>query len=166
MKVKFRMLFLFTLLIMLPCSACSEQSFPPDAGIGPNIQYAGGPVSERQDVRQFEPPPEAYKACEGKIAGSPAQLASPRGETITGTCEEKDGKLFLRPDRLKGGPGDRHHGPPPEAYEACEGKIVGSPGQFTDRRGNIVKGICEKEGERLLLRPDWLKANTGREQRR
>lgn len=48
------------------------------------------------------PPPEAYKACEGKSAGSAAQFTDPRGETMKGTCEEEDGKLVLRPDANKG----------------------------------------------------------------
>jgi hypothetical protein len=37
------------------------------------------------------PPPEAYKACEEKSAGSLAQFVNPQGQIITGTCEEKDG---------------------------------------------------------------------------
>jgi hypothetical protein len=55
--------------------------------------------------RQFSgnrptPPPEAYKACEGKSAGAPASLTGPQGETVTGTCEDMGGKLALRPDFL------------------------------------------------------------------
>jgi hypothetical protein len=49
------------------------------------------------------PPPKAYKACEGKKAGSVAQFVSPRGETVKGTCEEADGNMVLRPDVLKDG---------------------------------------------------------------
>lgn len=46
------------------------------------------------------PPPEAYCACEGKNAGDKAEFVSPRGDTVTGTCEEdRDGeRLVLRPD--------------------------------------------------------------------
>ena len=54
--------------------------------------------------QQITPPPEAYKACEGKSVGSAAQVVDQRGETVKGTCVEKDGKLFLRPDRSKGDP--------------------------------------------------------------
>jgi hypothetical protein len=49
------------------------------------------------------PPPEAYKACEGKSAGSTSQFVNPREETITGTCEQEGNQLVLRPDRNKGG---------------------------------------------------------------
>lgn len=45
-----------------------------------------------------KPPPEAYKACEGKKAGATARFTTPRGDTITGTCEELDGQLVLKPD--------------------------------------------------------------------
>jgi len=53
------------------------------------------------------PPPEAYKACEGKTVGSTAQFVDPRGETLKGTCGEENGKLVLRPDRGGGGSGPR-----------------------------------------------------------
>jgi heavy metal sensor kinase len=67
------------------------------------------------------PPPEAYKACQGKRVGSTAQFVDRRGETVRGTCEEDEGKLVLRPNprfrdesrRPMGGePVDR---PPPPA---------------------------------------------------
>ena len=46
------------------------------------------------------PPPEAYTACEGKSEGDTAEFTSPRGDTVTGTCEyDRDGdRLVLRPD--------------------------------------------------------------------
>jgi two-component system, OmpR family, heavy metal sensor histidine kinase CusS len=47
------------------------------------------------------PPPEAYKACEGKSAGSVSQFIDPRGETLKGTCEQENGRLVLRPDRSR-----------------------------------------------------------------
>jgi two-component system, OmpR family, heavy metal sensor histidine kinase CusS len=59
------------------------------------------------------PPPEAYKACEGKKLGSTAQFADPHGETLKGTCEEENGKLVLRPDANKEDrPGTRRFPPP------------------------------------------------------
>ena len=53
--------------------------------------------------QQLNPPPEAYKACEGKIAGSggASQFVGPRGGTVSGICKELNGKLILRPDRPK-----------------------------------------------------------------
>ncbi len=47
----------------------------------------------------------------------------------------------------------RHHGPPPEAYTACEGKSAGDSAEFVSPRGETVKGTCELEGDRLVLRP-------------
>jgi len=52
--------------------------------------------------------------------------------------------------RSRGG----HQGPPPEAYTACECKEAGDTAQFESPHGDIVTGICEEEGDRLVLRPD------------
>ncbi len=63
-----------------------------------------------QNQRHLRPPLEAYSACEGKNAGDTAEFVSPRGDTVTGTCEqERDGdQLFLRPDHPpKGDSGGR-----------------------------------------------------------
>lgn len=54
--------------------------------------------ANRGDRRPQGPPPEAYSACEGKNAGDVAQFTDPRGETVTGTCEQQDDRLALRPD--------------------------------------------------------------------
>ncbi len=48
----------------------------------------------------------------------------------------------------------RHHGPPPEAYTACEGKTVGDRAEFVDQRGETLTGTCQQEDDRLVLRPD------------
>ncbi len=48
--------------------------------------------------RPPSPPPEAYTACEGKSAGDRAEFESPRGDMVTGTCEEEGDRLVLRPD--------------------------------------------------------------------
>ncbi len=49
------------------------------------------------------PPPEAYAACEGKSAGDTAEFESPRGDTVTGTCEQDGERLVLRPDHPPSG---------------------------------------------------------------
>lgn len=54
--------------------------------------------ANRGDRRPQGPPPEAYSACEGKNAGDEAQFTDPRGETVTGTCEQQGDRLVLRPD--------------------------------------------------------------------
>jgi hypothetical protein len=48
------------------------------------------------------------------------------------------------------------HGPPPEAYTACEGKSEGDTASFESPRGDTITGTCaqEKNGDRLVLRPD------------
>jgi hypothetical protein len=50
--------------------------------------------------------------------------------------------------------GRRHHGPPPEAYTACEGMAAGDTAEFISPRGDTVTGTCEADGDRLVLRPD------------
>ena len=50
--------------------------------------------------------------------------------------------------------GGRRHGPPPEAYTACEDKSEGDAAEFVSPRGDTVTGTCEYEGDRLVLRPD------------
>ena len=52
--------------------------------------------------------------------------------------------------------GRRHHGPPPEAYTACEGKSAGDTAEFVSPHGDKVTGTCEceQDSKRLVLRPD------------
>tara|TARA_R110001583_G_scaffold28426_2_gene100878 strand:- start:15544 stop:15795 length:252 start_codon:yes stop_codon:yes gene_type:complete len=44
------------------------------------------------------PPPEATTACEDKSEGDSAEFEGRDGEAITGTCEDRNGTLILRPD--------------------------------------------------------------------
>ncbi len=55
-------------------------------------------LAQKAGGRHQGPPPEAYTACEGKNAGDSAEFESPRGDTVTGTCEEDGDRLVLRPD--------------------------------------------------------------------
>ena len=50
--------------------------------------------------------------------------------------------------------GGRRHGPPPEAYTACEGKSAGDKAEFESPRGDTVTGTCVQKGDRLVLHPD------------
>ncbi len=115
-------------------------------------------MSQNSGGKRHGPPPEAYTACEGKSAGDAAQFTNPRGDEVEGVCEQAGDRLVLRPDRPGGSAGSsggkRRHGPPPEAYTACEGKSEGDNAQFTSPRGDEVTGVCESEGDRLVLRPD------------
>jgi hypothetical protein len=86
------------------------------------------------------PPPEALTACEGKSPGDTVQIQTPHGQTIDGTCKEMpDGKLVAVP---QGGPQGRMPGPPPEAFQACEGKKVGEAVQIQTPRGDMVRATC------------------------
>jgi hypothetical protein len=119
----------------------------------------GGIAYAEQRVSNFGPPPEAYAACKAKKAGESASVVNPKGETITGTCEQEGDQLVLRPDRSKGYSGGKRQGPPPEAYKACESKSAGSAAQFVNPRGETVKGICAEDNGKMVLRPDSNKGN-------
>ncbi|MGZ3183642.1 MAG: hypothetical protein ACXU8N_14490 [Telluria sp.] len=43
------------------------------------------------------PPPEAIEACKGKQAGDSVTIKTPRGDTLTGTCQ-----LVFMPQRGEG----------------------------------------------------------------
>ncbi len=51
---------------------------------------------------------------------------------------------------------ERHHGPPPKAYCACEGKNAGDKAELVGPHGGTVTGTCEQEpnNDRLVLWPD------------
>ena len=62
------------------------------------VSFGNGALAQRQGGRPQGPPPEAYTACEGKSEGDTAEFESPRGDTVTGTCEMEGDRLVLRPD--------------------------------------------------------------------
>jgi two-component system, OmpR family, heavy metal sensor histidine kinase CusS len=89
----------------------------------PPIPQSSGNV---RDMRPA-PPPEAYRACEGKSAGTPAQFVSRRGETIRGVCEDEEGKLVLRQTAPKGdgrgqAPAARKERPSPSSQRNLQDK--------------------------------------------
>ncbi|MCI5144488.1 MAG: hypothetical protein D3923_02945 [Candidatus Electrothrix sp. AR3] len=96
------------------------------------------------------PPPEAFTACEGKRAGDRAKFTFRQGQSVTGICEEREGRLILRPDHFRRQGGDRPSG----AYTACENKQAGETAQLITPDGRTVNGICEQDGDRLFLRPN------------
>ena len=55
--------------------------------------FVSDAFSQERGMRRHGPPPEAYEACEGKSAGVEAELITPRGETVTGTCKEEGDRL-------------------------------------------------------------------------
>lgn len=50
--------------------------------------------------------------------------------------------------------GRGHRSPPPEAYEACEGKKAGDEVTFTTPRGEKVAATCNMMPARLVAIPD------------
>ena len=52
------------------------------------------------------------------------------------------------------GHGPGHHGPPPEAIEACKGHEEGDKVTFKTPRGDEVTGICKKFPEVLIAVPE------------
>ncbi len=123
--------------------------------IGANLESRGN-----RDRHQG-PPPEAYTACEGKAVGDAGEFTSPRGENISGICEQQGDNIVLRPDQSKPRGSGTHQDPPTEAYTACEGKNEGDRSEFTGPRGKTLSGICEEEGTLLVLRPDRAKRSSG-----
>jgi hypothetical protein len=69
-----------------------------------------GPPPEQgsEQGRPQGPPPEAVEACEGLSEGDSCEFTSPRGDTISGTCQTIEELLACVPE---GGP---HGGPPPD----------------------------------------------------
>lgn len=45
-------------------------------------------------------------------------------------------------------------GPPPEAFEACEGKSAGDSSEFAGRDGEAITGVCEERDGKMVLHPD------------
>jgi hypothetical protein len=131
-------------------SALFFSLMPAQAAEQPNPVQANPTTGQHAAEPPYGPPPEAYTACEGKTAGSKAEFVNPKGETVAGLClNDGSGKSVLRPDHPPGG----RHGPPPEAYQACAGKTAGNAAQFTGPTGEVIQGLCEAEGDRLVLRP-------------
>jgi hypothetical protein len=52
------------------------------------------------------------------------------------------------------GPRGQHHGPPPEAIEACEGKNAGDSVRFETPRGHIITGTCEERDGLFFAIPE------------
>ena len=52
------------------------------------------------------------------------------------------------------GHGPGHHGPPPEAIEACRGHKEGDKVTIKTPRGDEVTGICKKIPEHLIAVPE------------
>lgn len=67
--------------------------------------HKGGPDGDGRKG----PPPEAFKACEGKSAGDKVSMSGPEGKSMSATCHDMKGKLAAMPEH--GGDKESHmHG--------------------------------------------------------
>jgi len=96
--------------------------------------------------QQQRPPQEAFIACENKSASDSAQFEDRDGKTITGTCEEKRGKMVLIPENMQS-----HRKAPEEAFTVCVGRVAGDTSSFEKKDGTIVTGKCEEKDGKLVL---------------
>jgi hypothetical protein len=93
------------------------------------------------------PPPEAFKACEGKARGD-ACTVQIDNHTLSGVCDAPPGesKLACRPEPPP---------PPPEAIKACEGKARGDACSVTFG-DHTMSGVCDAPpgATQLACRPN------------
>lgn len=93
-----------------------------------------------------------------RLTGAALPSAPPSGAGRTTRFEETlefDGEAAGRPENQlggQGGPGGPRRGPPPQAFEACEGKAQGDAVQLTTPRG-VVGATCETMPRGLAARP-------------
>ncbi len=97
------------------------------------------------------PPQEALTACSGLNEGSACGFTF-NGKNLTGQCRKgPNGEAAACfPE------GGRHHGPPPEAIEACSGKSEGTACAVSFD-GKSVNGTCSKGphgGETVACKPE------------
>lgn len=121
------------------------------APIYAQAQSGDAPTEKKVERERRSPPPEAFEACEGKSANDACSVTTKRGE-LEGTCKApKDKKPVCVPkdrpqkgDHKKGDEGEKseRRGPPPEAFEACEGKAAGDVCSVTTKRGEL-EGTCK-----------------------
>lgn len=84
-----------SMLLLLGCLAAAIANADEGQPGGP-----GGP-------RHMGPPPEFLAACKGQAIGTRTQVKTPRGDTVSGTCQ-----LMFVPDHRPGGPGGGEMAPP------------------------------------------------------
>jgi hypothetical protein len=104
------------------------------AALAASFAFAADPPQHRG------PPQEALTACSGLSEGSACGFTF-NGKNLTGNCRKSPGgeAAACFPE---GGPGGRHHGPPPEAIAACSGKTEGTQSKtFSQYMGGLQKYV-------------------------
>jgi len=95
------------------------------------------------------PSQEASDACKGHAEGDTVQMKNSRGETVSGTCRNIDGKMLLVPGEGVRGGGSR----PQWVYDACKGHAEGDTVQAKTPRGETVSGTCRNVDGKMALVP-------------
>ena len=123
-------------------------------------QFAAADNNQQGNSGRQGPPQEAFTACENKSAGDSAQFEGRNGEAITGTCEEKRGKMVLIPDNMPSNlensenSNSRQQGVPEEAFTVCVDRVAGDTSSFETKDGKMITGQCEEKDGKLVLIPD------------
>jgi hypothetical protein len=130
--------------------ACQQEPEPGEARLTEAIS-SGSEGAEAPPPRHHGPPKEAFAACEGKAVEAMCTVAM-GSDNIEGVCRKGPGEesvLVCVPTDFR--PPPRHHGPPKEAFAACEGKAVEAV--CTVAMGpDGIEGICRKgPGEESVL---------------
>ena len=71
----------------------------------PTLAFAYG--GQGRGGGQNGPPQAAIEACSGMNAGDVVEFTNRRNDTIAGTCQERDGRMFAVPENRRRGKGRR-----------------------------------------------------------
>ncbi len=94
----------FLLLCVLGAGTALASDMPPMGNDGPPpAMNNGGPGEGHGGHRRPGPPPEALAACKSLSAGAKTTMKTPRGDSLSGTCQ-----LVFVPEMKSG-----EAGPPP-----------------------------------------------------
>ena len=104
--------------------ACQQEPEPGEARLTEAMSVSGEGAEAPPAPRHHGPPKEAFAACEGKAVDAACTVAM-GPESIEGICRKGPGEESVSVCVPKDfPPPPRHHGPPKEAFAACEGKAV------------------------------------------
>ena len=99
------------------------------------------------------PPAEALQACSSIQVGATCSFTTHDGRQVSGIC--RSGPRGETAACMPAGPHHGHHGPPPEALQACSGAQAGASCSFTLPDGLQVAGTCRAgpDGAALACAP-------------
>ena len=99
------------------------------------------------------PPAEALQACASAQLGATCSFTAQDGRQVSGTC--RNGPHGEAAACMPDGPRHGHHGPPPEARQACSGAQVDASCSFALPDGFQVAGTCRAgpDGTTLACAP-------------